>query len=292
MIDKEKLIELYITKRLTTYEIAEMYNVHRKTISSWLEKYEIDINPKQRKFELIKKVPFDNQQKELIFGTLLGDGCIAEHGRNNKSNRLLIGHCEKQKEYLLWKKEILGNFVNTIRRTEDLRGNSIMYSFATVTHNEFKFFRKLFYENNKKVIKEEMIHYLTPLATAVWVMDDGSRYQEKNTMRISTDSFSEDENHLLEYFLKHHFDLNAKVCEYERNNRKFYYLSFNVRNAALLSDVIRPHVIDCMKYKLCPNRPSTTKRQAPEIKKEVTFIDWREEWDVLRKKYFSDDDIV
>lgn len=290
MITKDKLKELYIEKRLTTHEVAEIYNVHRKTVSRWLKKYGIDINPKQRKFELIKKIPFNNEQKQIIFGTLLGDGCISPHGRKNKSYRLILGHCEKQKEFLLWKKKILGNFVNTIRRQENKQKNSIMYSFTTVTHNEFKFYYNLFYKNNKKIIQEQMIHYLTPLAMAVWVMDDGSRYQVKNTMRISTDSFSKEENELLKHFIKINFNINAKVCEYNRNNNKFYYLSFNVRNSALLSDVIRPYIVDSMSYKLCPTRSSTTKCQTPDMIDEVINIEpsnWREEWKELRKKYLG-----
>jgi len=284
MIPKEKLIELYVEKRLTTYEIAEIYSLNRTTISKWLKKYDIDINPKQRKFELIKKIPFTKKQRELIFGTLLGDGCIAPHGRKNKSHRLYIGHCEKQKDFVFWKKEILGNFVNVVNRNVDKRGNSIMYSFVSITHNEFKFFYNLFYENNKKIIRECMIHYLTPFALAIFVMDDGSRYKVKNTMRISTDGFSKEENELLSKFIKLNFNINAKVCEYSRNDRKYYYLSFNVRNSALLSDVIRPYVIDCLSYKLCPSRSSTTERQTPEIKIIPKISNWRKDWKILKNK--------
>ena len=161
----------------------------------------------------------------------------------------------------------------------------IIYSFATVTHNEFKFYYNLFYENNKKVIKPNMIHYLTPFSLAVWIMDDGSRYHDKNTMRLSTDCFSKSENELLKHFIKINFDINAKVCEYTRNDKQFYYLSFNVRNAALLSDIIRPHVIDIMSYKLCPTRSPTTKCQTPEIQSNINHSsDWRQDWLDLKKK--------
>lgn len=289
MISKEKLEELYLNKKLTTYEIAEMYDVHRATVGKWLKKYSIEINRKQRKYESLKKIPFTKEQRELIFGTVLGDGCISKHGRKNKSHRLYIGHCEKQKDLVFWKKEILGNLVNTVRRQEDKRGNSIMYNFVTITHNEFKFFYDLFYENNKKIIREKMIHYLTPFALAVWVMDDGSRDQRKNTMRISTDSFSKSENETLKHCIKINFNINAKICEYTRNDNKFYYLSFNVRNAALLSDVIRPFVIDCVSYKLCPSRSSTTTCQTPKItpNKVPQSQDWRKEWQVLKNKINS-----
>lgn len=255
---KKDLVELYVDKRLTTYEIAEIYSVARRTVGRWFKKYNIDANPKQRKYELIKKIPFTKEQKEFVVGTVLGDGCIALHGRKNKSCRLMIGHCKKQKDLVMWKKAILGNFVNVVSKRIDKRQNSIMYNFNTVTHNDLNAFRKLFYENNKKVIRPEIVNYLSPLALAVWVMDDGSKCSNYN-IRISTDSFTKKENELLQSMIKARFGLRCKVCEYNRNNKKYYYLSFNKRNSILLTGIIDKFVIDCMKYKLV-NQPSTTER--------------------------------
>lgn len=259
MIDKLTLEDLYIHKRKTSYEIAEMFSVNRATVCRWLEKYEIDINPKKRKYELIKKVPFTQEQKDLIVGTVLGDGCVAEHGGKNKSYRLLVSHCEKQKDFLMWKKSILANFVNTIRRYEDKRGNSIMYSFATITHDEFRFYRNLFYNGNKKVIKEDLIHHIKPLSLATWFLDDGSINKNVN-MRFSTDCFTKNENELLQWFLKCNFDIRCKVCEYTRRDNKYYYLSLNKENSQKLTEIIAPYSVDCMKYKLINS--STTTCQA------------------------------
>jgi predicted DNA-binding protein YlxM (UPF0122 family) len=86
---KNKLLSLYIDKRLTTYEIAEIFGVHRRSVNRWFVKYGIDVVPSQRKYELIKKVPLTKEQREMIVGTLLGDGFIGEHGRKNKSYRHL-----------------------------------------------------------------------------------------------------------------------------------------------------------------------------------------------------------
>jgi recombination protein RecA len=249
MISKEHLIDLYVTKNKTTYELAEMFGVDRKTISRWLKEYQIDINPKQRKYELIKKVPFTQKQKELIVGTVLGDGCIALHGRKNKSCRLILGHCEKQKEYLMWKKDILGNFVNVINKKEDKKKNSIMYSFTTVVHDEFRFYRNLFYNGNKKIISEELIHHIKPLSLAAWFLDDGTLMKNVN-MRLSTDSFTKEDNEKLQWILKCVFDIRSKVCEYTRNNKKYYYMSFNKENSLKMTEIIAPYSVESMKYKL------------------------------------------
>ena len=263
MIDKIALIDLYINKKKTAYEIAEMFGVNKSIVCDLLHKHEIDTNPKQRKYEIIKKISFTQEQKDLIVGTLLGDGCIALHGHKNKACRLMINHYEKQKDFLMWKKGILGNFVNTVRREEDNKKNSIIWSFTTVVHDEFRFYRKLFYEGNKKVIRDELIHYLKPLSLAVWFLDDGILNAGVN-IRFSTDRFTKEENEKLQWMLKCNFDIRCKVCEYTKNDKKYYYLSLNKENSLKMTEIIAPYSHECTKYKLI-NRSSTTERQTSDF---------------------------
>ncbi len=263
MITKEECINLYIDKRLTTYEIAEIYNVNKTTVSKWLKKYNIDTNPKQRKYEYIKKIPFTDRQREIIVGTSLGDAHIALHGRKNKSCRIVIGHCIKQKDFLLWKKAELGNFVNVVRTYKSKTRNSTIISFTSVVHDSFKFYRNLFYnKSGKKIIKPELLNLITPLSLAVWVMDDGSTNgRGKVNMRISTDSFTKKENEMLQSMFKVRFGIKCKVAEYTRRQKKFYYLSFNKKNSIIFSNLIKEYILDSMKYKLVIDRSSETKCQ-------------------------------
>lgn len=249
--NRDELIELYVDKRLTTYEIAEIYQVHRRTVNRWFKTLSIDVNPKQRKYELIKKVPISKEQKEMIVGTLLGDGFVGEHGRKNKSCRLHIGHCEKQKSLVLHKKAILGNFVNVINKKIDKRENSIMYSFVTVTHNDFRFFRKLFYENNKKIIRPEIINYVTERSLAYWIMDDGCLNKGCN-IRLSTDGFSYKEQLILQDMLKSKFGVRSKIVRYIRNGKEYYFISINKRNSQILSDLVRDYILYDFRYKIMP----------------------------------------
>jgi predicted DNA-binding protein YlxM (UPF0122 family) len=248
-ITRERLTELYVDKQLTMFEIAEIYNVNRTTIANRLKEYEIDSNPSQRKYKILKAIPLLKEQKELIVGSILGDASLIRSGRRINTY-FKISHCEKQKEYLFWKKAILGNLVNSIAKMIDKRGNSIMYGFNTLSHHELNFYRDLFYENNKKVINKDIGLYLTPLGLATWFMDDGSKDCNNVSYRLSTDGFSKEDNYNLKFILKSNFDLNVKVCEYEKHQKKYYYLSINKRNSAIMTDIISPYIVDCMKYKL------------------------------------------
>lgn len=247
-IQKESIIELYIDKQLTMDEIAKIYNVNRTTISNRLKEYHINSNPNQRKNSHIKQVQLNQIQRSLVIGSVLGDASIILSQRR-VTPYFKVAHCEKQKDYLLWKSDILKPFVNNVAKTIDKRGNSIMYSFNTVSHKELKFYHEIFYTNGIKTINKELINYLDALGLAVWFMDDGSKLNNCN-FRISTDGFSEDENMILADILKSNFNLTAKVNRYQRNDKYFYYLSLDKDNAIKMNELISPFFVNCMKYKL------------------------------------------
>jgi recombination protein RecA len=253
-IEIDTLQDLYVQKRKTTYEIAEILQTNRKLVSKSLKEYGIDINPKQRKYELLKAVPLTKEQREMVIGSLLGDGCIAPHGRKNKSYRFVVGHCEKQKDLVYLKKAILANFVNTVSIRSDK--NSTMYNFSTIVHHEFKSIYDLFYDNGKKIIRDELFQYITPRSLAFWIMDDGSSgfNQNKIYLRLHTEGFTESENIKLQTMLKTNFDVRSKVCKYNRNDKVYCYLSINKENTIKVSRLVEPYFADCMKYKIAPQR--------------------------------------
>jgi len=254
MITKDKLFDLYVNKKLTPYEIAEVYNVDPDVVKMWFDNYNMKANFK-RKYNIIKKTPLTKEQKELVIGVLLGHGKIVKHGK--EGYRLTVVHPEKERALIMWKKSILGNFVNVVRETEKKKSN--IWTFNTATHNDFRFFRKLFYDGNKKVIRNEIINYITDLSLASWIMDCGINLKEH--MRISI-RFSKKESEILQNALKVNFGLRCKICEYSKNEKKYYYISLNKRNFTLLSDLIKPHVIDDMAYKLI-NHPQRLNAKHP-----------------------------
>ncbi|MCZ2224540.1 MAG: hypothetical protein LC122_13025 [Chitinophagales bacterium] len=254
-IPKEKLIELYQIQKLNMKQIAKIYNVDRTTISNKLKHFEIEINHNIRKNEYKNLISLNDNQKSLIVGTLLGDGSLIKN-KNRKFPYLKVSHCEKQKDYLIWKKDILGELVNSVSCYNDKRGNSIMHSFNSLSSKEFIDTYNLFYDNNKKVIREDLINHLNEFGIAVWFMDDGS--SQKSSSRFSTEGFSVEENKILQKILKNKFDIETKISYYSRNDKKYNYLLLNKNNTIKLNNIIKPFVIDCMKYKLLDCSSTTT----------------------------------
>lgn len=253
---KEELLNLYTKQMLTIKQICNIYGVGKKAVNAWFKKYDITkISNAERKYYHIRRVPLTGRQKELVIGTLLGDGSLATSG---KFKRLTMGHSVNQLDYLLWKKEIFKNLINNIYRQIQSQRNSTVIHCASVGHQDFNFFYKLFYNNNKKIIRHELVNYVTPFSMAIWYMDDGS--SKPYCMKISTEGFTRKENEILQHIIYVNFNIRCKVCEYNRRGKKYNYLSFNKKNSIKLCNLIEPYIIDSMKYKIpFPNdcTPST-----------------------------------
>lgn len=243
----------------TIKEIAKEYEISAPAISRLLKSKQIEVVCSERKYDILRQTPINKKQQELIVGNVLGDGCIYREGKNGLY-KLSFGQCEKQLEYFLWKYAMLDPFVNTYRKSIDKRGNSIMYQAATICHKDFKKFADMFYDQNrKKHIPDNLDMYLTPLSLCVWYLDDGSLNSGVNA-RIHTLCFTYEDHIKLQDYLVRCFDLRSKIWKRNYKNKIYYGLSLNKENTQKLSDIIRPYVVDCMKYKIMPPslEPSTT----------------------------------
>jgi len=244
--EKKELLKLYTEELLTINQIGSFYGVGKKVVNNWLEEYNISkISNVERKYYILRKIPLTKKQREFIVGTLLGDGSLTKSG---KFKRLRMGHSIKQLDYLLWKKDIIGNLSNNIYKQIQSSRNSTIIHCSSIGHQDFNFFYKLFYDNGKKIIRNDLIHYITPFALAVWYMDDGSA--KPYCMKICTEGFTKKENEILQYIIFTNFKIRCKVCEYNKRGKKYYYLSFNKNNSIKLCELISEYIIDSMKYKL------------------------------------------
>lgn len=241
----------------TIKDIAKWYEISPPAISRLLKSKNINIIPIGRKYDILRETPINTIQKQFLIGCVLGDGCLYRDGKNSNF-KLSFGHCKKQEEYFHWKIALMDPFINTFRESNDKRGNSIMLQTTTITHKDFNQFANMFYTKDRiKIIPNNLDIYLTPLSLAVWVMDDGNLKSNIN-MRIATMSFTEQENYKLQDYLKRCFDLNSKVMGFKYKGKQYYQLTLNKQNTQKLSDIIRPYVVNCMKYKLMPESSTTT----------------------------------
>lgn len=78
-------------------------------------------------------------------------------------------------------------------------------------------------------------------------MCDGSLQNDKQTMILHTQGFSQTENLILSSELSSKFNLNTKVIVHKK---KYYVIKFSKKDAACLLNLIKPYIIHSMVYKL------------------------------------------
>ena len=173
------------------------------------------------------------QQKEVLVGTILGDGHLEQNG---KGVRLRVDHGMSQKDYVLWKYKVFQNFVPSKPRiiSEYHKKEQKHYErlhFSTYSNGVFQEWRDLFYRNKIKIVPQNIKELLvSPVSLAVWMMDDGYKRNDCNALRLNTDLFSYDEQELLTNCLQENFGIEATIHKKgktfniyipERSSRKF-----------------------------------------------------------------------
>jgi hypothetical protein len=251
---KAELSDMLYNRNMNPYQIAQALgygeggwsNIYAYCRKFGLE-FDFSINHDLREKE------FSSRQKEIVFGTLLGDGYLRPTNGNAKncSYALSCCHGEKQLEYLKWKFSEFSDFVTTKEfriNTRQFQGNAPTYAFSTVSHPFLNEAHNICYWNNgKKDISPQWLEQLTPLSIAVWYMDDGSLNTRYHTIVLCTNSFSQMGQQLAIDYFRDQFDIQA-VLEPRRNNQTV--IRINASQSRKFMDLVSPHVPPCMSYKL------------------------------------------
>jgi len=110
---------------------------------------------------------------------------------------------------------------------------------------EFEEFRLRFYENRRKVVPKDL--GLTPLAMAVWFMDDGSRKSNQcRGLYLNTQSFTELEVELLRSVIRRDVGVQTSVRQ-QRDGLQIYIPSSSVTELIVY---MHSEILPSMRYKL------------------------------------------
>lgn len=176
-------------------------------------------------------------QKDLIVGSLLGDGYLMP---TSCGFSFRVHHSVKQKEYLVWKYNLLKNIVNTGPKRDSPKS----YYFRTVSHPEFNKYREIFYDKeNRKIVPDELSKILNSRSLAVWIMDDGSR--DGGALRIHSYSFNYAENVFLKDVLEDRFGIETNI----HKDKGMFRLWIKAASMDRLKKLVMPHILPSMLYK-------------------------------------------
>ena len=197
------------------------------------------------------------QQWQVVLGSLLGDGNLSPNRRDRNGVRFRLGHGAKQRDYLEWKVSLLGNI--ECSRRENATG--AVFADFTLLPELGELQRAVYLSGGKKAISWEYLKALTPLALAIWFMDDGtftlrSRGLQARTaggsgrIQFCIEALSEgSRNRLVEYLRDTH---GLEVSWRKAGANQKAVLTFATGSSRRFLEMIAQYVHPSMAYKLLP----------------------------------------
>jgi recombination protein RecA len=197
------------------------------------------------------------QQVQVILGSLMGDGALSPNLRGRSGTRFRMGHGAKQAAYLDWKVSLLENIPHC--RMSNAKG-AVFADFTPLP--ELGELREIVYfGDGKKHLTWDYLKSLSPLALAVWYMDDGcftvrSKGVQERTrggtgrIDICVEAMSPGSRDRLVSHLRDAYRLDVKLTA--RGAQKKAVLQFTTAASEGFQKLIAPYVHPSMEYKLLP----------------------------------------
>lgn len=198
-----------------------------------------------------------DQQFQVVLGSLMGDGNLSPNRRDRNGVRFRLGHGAKQLEYLQWKTALMGNIGHSKR--ENAAGSHFVDFTPLPELGELQ--RAVYLGDGKKFFSEDYLKALTPLALAIWYMDDGSfslrskGLQERTTggsgrIEICVEAMSEGTRTRLCDYLRdtHGLDVRLQLS----GSAGKAVLVFSTAATAKFQELVAPYMAPSMECKLLP----------------------------------------
>lgn len=187
-------------------------------------------------------VSLTSQQKQLLLGTLLGDGNLSKPSLRPRYRAI---HGDPQKDYLFHKYSILQPLVGTPPKPRVNGGyGTTSWSFTTLTTELFTPFWELCYPNGKKRLSSQWLEQLSTEGLAWLWMDDGSVSRSSGSIHL--ESMTKEENQLMANWLT----ARGYEASVSRAKDRYWYVRLNLAGLRKLTQDIQPYVHDSMQYKL------------------------------------------
>ena len=192
----------------------------------------------------------------ILVGSILGDSHL-EKRKRGIGTRIIFEQCNRNIEYIMWfhKFFAIRGYCTTDKpklTTRIKKNNKVFYQYrvSSYTFTSLNWLHEMFYVYKDfrfvKMIPLDLSLYLTPLALAIWFMDDGSKINK--TVRIATNCFNISDLEFLCKLLKDKYDLDVRIHKSGIGKGNILYIKTNSLNKFI--NLIKPHILPSMYYKL------------------------------------------
>ena len=220
----------------------------------WITPFLLSLSSNISKVSRLKGIyrigPHNIDILSIIFGSLLGDA----HGEKRLlggGTRITFFQEDSHINYILFLHKMfsdLGYCNPKIPSITTRLGNKgkvrKIVRFSTWTFTSFNWIHDLWYKNQIKCVPECIGKYLTPLALAIWIMDDGSKVGKG--LKFSTNSYTYNDCIILVKALHDNFNLKASI---QLAGAKDQYIIYIWKESMEdLRKIVGPYIIPAKKY--------------------------------------------
>lgn len=243
-VSLEDLRRLYLEEHLTDEQVAVRIGLDAtvKRVRSWRHRFGIETICRTERHIL---TPIEGRLRSVLVGSVLGDGRIS---KSTHVARYRENHSHAQLEYTLWKLKEWGSAWvpgGQKRVTWTLNGKQYEgWRFETVSHASLLPWHEMFYpEPGPKRLHERVVELMDDLAFTIWYMDDGSTgWWPRITFGMDPAS----RGIALAIFDKFGFSPRWEVHQGKTGD----FLFEGENQAERFIELVRPHMPECMHYKL------------------------------------------
>lgn len=196
--------------------------------------------------------PHNKDILSIIFGSLLGDA-YGERREKGTGTRITFYQESSHVEYILHLHRLLSNHgycnpkVPVIGTRLGVGGKvRKIVRFSTWTYTSFNWIHELWYVKGIKCVPNCINTYLTPLALATWIMDDGSKVGKG--LKFSTNTYTYEDCLKLVNALNENFEIKCSIQSAGVEGQ--YILYVWKESMAKLRKIVNPHMVNDMRYKI------------------------------------------
>ena len=220
-----------------------------KELDCWIEAK--DLLPGMKISTAFPSYILTKQQKEILIGSFLGDGCLLQFG--NKTAELQNSCVKEKEEYLDWFVSIMnGLHYKGAKEYISGYGSKMVRAKTYRSADMYNYFKNLITFNNGKGKKllPQLIKEITPLSLAIFYMDDGSLEHtdfQKDRVLFAICDYTEKQDCeiICDCFRK--FNIEPKLYT---DTNGYNRIRLNTKEAYKFFDLIEQYIPPIMRYKL------------------------------------------
>lgn len=220
-----------------------------KELNCWIEAK--DLLPGMKISTAFPSYILTKQQKEILIGSFLGDGCLLQY--ENKTAELQNSCVKEKEEYINWFISVMnGLHYKCVKEYISGYGSRMVRAKTYRSADMYNYFKNLVTFNNQKGKKllPKLIEEITPLSLAIFYMEDGNlthtdAQKDRANFAICDYTEIEDCEIICNCFRK--FNIEPKLYT---DNQGYNRIRLNTKEAYKFFNLIEQYIPPVMRYKL------------------------------------------